>query len=513
MDTSPPSSTRPNSPASRLSPLPAADWNEFTARHLLTRASWSASQEDLNRAINEGMEKTFERLFPAPTVPFPRPPRVEAVRTGEIELEARIANAPKDTKKIERREFRQRFHSGYQDLVSKWLTFAAQPAVSAQEKWVLCLSDVYVVAYGKVHNPWLLYQHHAILRDNAYGPAPALSKAVSRSPAMIEYLDLNENKKDAPNENFARELFELFLLGEGHYTETDIKNAARAFTGYRAKLGEFVFARGQHDFSAKTIFGHTAKFDGDGVIDLAYQLPAARTFLPGEMLRFYLTDQTIDAATLTALGDAWAAEQFDLRALLRLVFTSRFFYDPSYRGNYIKSPIQFYLGLLQELQLDVNPVARQVVSALRQMGQMPFNPPNVRGWVGGRGWISSSTLGARRQLVQSLFTPLQPEKLNADDVVEIHEAEAQGHHHFSLEAADLDAFAQAPAASASPARGAPARASARELIRTFLPSSPESEYEKAIARALHPKQGEAIDPARVRSVLLALLQSPEYQLC
>jgi uncharacterized protein (DUF1800 family) len=511
MDTSPPSSTRSTSSVSPWSPLPASDWNEATARHLLTRAGWSASQEDLNRAIDEGMEKTFNRLFPAGIVPFSRPPKVEAIRTGEIELENRLANATQDEKKIERREFRQRFQSGYQELVSKWLTFAAQPIVSAQEKWVLCLSDVYVVAFGKVRNPWLLYQHQAILRERAFGPAPWLSKAISRSPAMIEYLDLNENKKDAPNENFARELFELFVLGEGHYTEADIKNAARAFTGYRARFGDFVFARGQHDFGAKTVFGHTGNFDGDGVIDLAYQTPAASTFLPGEMLRFYLTDDRIEPAALTALGHAWAAEQFHLHSLLRLVFTSRFFYEPSYRGNYIKSPIQFYLGLLQDLQLDVNPVARQVVNTLRQMGQMPFNPPNVRGWVGGRSWISSSTLGARRQLVQSLFTPLQLEKLNADDVVEIHQAEAEGHRHFALEPADLDAFAPAPA---SPARaGGAATASARELIRTFLPSSPESEYEKAVAHALHPAKGDAVDPARIRSVLLALLQSPEYQLC
>jgi len=337
-----------------------------------------------------------------------------------------------------------------------------------------------------------------------------LSKAISRTPAMIEFLDLKDNKKDAPNENFARELFELFVLGEGNYTEADIKNAARAFTGYRSRGGDFFFARNQHDFGTKTVFGHTGNFDGDAVIDLAYQTPAARTFLANEMLRFYLTDEKIDPKILTSLGEAWAAEQFNLRGLLRLVFTSRFFYTPAYRGNFIKSPIQFYLGLLQDLQLDVNPVARQVVSELRQMGQMPFNPPNVRGWVGGRNWISSSTLGARRQLVQSLFSPLQPDRLNADDLFEVRAAEAEGHHHFSVEPADLAAFAQTPLPAG---RGGSAHASARELIRTFLPSSPDSEYEKSIARSLHPTKDGAIDPARISGVLLSLLQSPDYQLC
>ena len=503
-----PESIRPEKHASVWEPLPANAWNESTARHLLIRAGWSAPQEELNRAIEEGLEKTFDRLFPPAIVPFPRPEKVEIIRVGEIDLEARLVHATQDEKKIQRREFREHFQSGYQDLSVRWLSFAAQPAVAAQEKWVLCLSDVYVVAFGKVRNPWALYQHHAIIRENSYGAAPTLSKALSRSPAMIEFLDLRESKKDAPNENFARELFELFLLGEGHYTEADIKNSARAFTGYRTRDGEFFFARGQHDAGSKIVFGKTGNFDGDAVIDLAYNIGAARTFLPGEMIRFYLTADAIDPKILQNLGDAWAAENFNLRALLRLIFTGKFFYDPAFRGNYIKSPIQFYLGLIQDLQLDVTPIPRQLVGTLRQMGQMPFNPPNVRGWVGGRAWISSSTLGARRQLVQSLFSPLQPEKLNADEVAELRAAESAGHRHFSVEPIDLDAFTRASAhEAASP------NLTARQLIRTFLPSSPDSEYEQAIARALRSGKETPVDSAHVRNVLLALLQSPDYQLC
>src|SRR4029077_9127772 len=137
--------------------------------------------------------------------------------------------------------------------------------------WVLFLSDVYVVSAEKIRNTAHLFEHFDILARHGLGPAPALTKAVSRSPAMVIYLDLNQSQRRAPNENFARELFELFVLGEGNYTEQDIKEAARAFTGYRAQPldGGFRYVENQHDPTDKTVFGKTGKFTGDEVIDLA----------------------------------------------------------------------------------------------------------------------------------------------------------------------------------------------------------------------------------------------------
>ena len=304
-----------------------------------------------------------------------------------------------------------------------------------RQKWVLFLSDIYVVGFDKVHNPPFLYRHFDILSRGGLGPAPALAKAVSRSPAMMLYLDLAQSRREAPNENFARELFELFLLGEGNYSENDIKEAARAFTGYRLRpaTGEVFLVPGQHDNGPKTVFGHTGNLTGDDVIDLAYGLPAAGAFLPHELVKFYLSDTMLPPEHLHALGDAWRTEGgYDLRWLARRFFGSRLFFAPEFRGDLIKSPIQYYLGMVGDLDLDVMPLPRFVLNPLRQMGQTLFTPPNVRGWVGGRAWINSASLAARRTMVELLFTPLDEEKLNADEQLDLAAAHANGVDRFTV---------------------------------------------------------------------------------
>ena len=169
-----------------------------------------------------------------------------------------VRSAAGDQKRQLQREARERTQLAIQDMSIKWLQFAAQPGNAAFAKWVLFLSDVYVVGVDKVKNAALIWEHFDILGRNALGPAPVLAKAVSRSPAMVAYLDLNQSKRGAPNENFARELFELFLLGEGNYTEQDIKESARAFTGYRQQFGVFRNAPGQHDPCRPNIFTNSA---------------------------------------------------------------------------------------------------------------------------------------------------------------------------------------------------------------------------------------------------------------
>jgi len=498
----PPVAAAPAVSKSIWEPLPASAWDADAARHLLRRAGWTARPEDVERATADGLSRTLDRLFPATATSFPKPQLVAGIEGDELDFFKRIRAADEMQKRVLRKEMRDRFQQSYQDLVMKWLQFAAEPGNAAMEKWILFLSDVYVVAYEKIRNPSLLFQHQAILRQQGLGPAPVLTKAVSRSPAMVDYLDLKESKKDAPNENFARELFELFVLGEGNYTEADIKEAARAFTGYRQAFGRYFFARAQHDTSSKKVFGKSGPFDGDAVIDLAYQQPAARTFLPKEMIRFYLSETPLPADQVKELGDWWQGAHFNLRALLHRFFGSQLFYSASYRSNYIKSPIQFYLGLVQDLNLDVAPLPRQVINVLRQMGQMPLNPPNVRGWVGGRSWINSSTLGARRQLVQALFSPINEANLNADEEIELVGARAEGRDHFTFSTERLRDYQ-----TATP------REAAVRLVRTFLPVPAESVYADTLTKFVAGKKPQETSLDHTRTALVTLLESPEYQLC
>ena len=296
------------SPAAAWEPLPAAEWNADAARHLFRRAGWTALKADVEQAEREGLAATLDRLFPAEPVLFPEPIQVArfAEQVADYAGREKAAATPEERRLIQR-ERREQAQTAVQDMSLRWLSFAAQPANAAYAKWVLFLSDVYVVGFDKVQNPPFIFGHFDVLGRYGLGPAPVLAKAVSRSPAMMVYLDLNQNRREAPNENFARELFELFLLGEGNYTEQDIKEAARAFTGYRLRplTGEVFIAPNQHDAGPKTIFGQTGNFTGDDVIDLAYDLPAAGAFLPHELVKFYLSDTMLPPEYLLALGDRW----------------------------------------------------------------------------------------------------------------------------------------------------------------------------------------------------------------
>jgi uncharacterized protein (DUF1800 family) len=493
------------SPQQAWLPLPDTEWDAENAQHLLRRVGWTARPEEVERGVHEGLPKTLERLFPTPPPLLAKPRLVEHFEENALALARSTQTKTGEERLRATRELQERARVALTELSIKWLEFAARPENAAFAKWVLFLSDVYVVSADKVRNPGVLWQHFDVLARHALGPAPALTKAVSRSPAMVIYLDLNQSQLKAPNENFARELFELFVLGEGNYTEQDIKESARAFTGYRARQdGVFRYDARQHDVSPKTIFGATGKFTGDDVIELAYSQPAASMFLPKEMARFYLSDGGLTNDYAAALGDVWRASGFELQALLRQFFGSRMFFTREFHGNFIKSPVQYYLGLVQDMQLDVAPIPRLTLNPLRQMGQALFLPPNVRGWVGGRNWINSATLVARRQLTEMLFNPLDERALNADEQFELVAARSNGIERFTVADEWLESLAALEPAAA-----------AEKLAARFLPGPSAHAIAQELRQFL--ASGAATDPkarlARVRRAAVTILQSPEYQLC
>ena len=490
------------SPQEAWQSLPAGDWNAGAARHLLRRVAWSAPPAEVARALRDGLTATLARLFPAEPPSMPAPPAVVELEEDTPAFARKLRAAAPAARRELFRQARERSREALLDLTVEWLQHARQPDCAATEKWTLFLGNIYVVAAQKVPNTALLCRHQALLRAHGAGPAPMLTKAVLRSPAMINYLDLQQSRDGAPNENFARELLELFTLGIGHYTENDVKEAARAFTGYMQRQGEFFFARGRHDPGDKTIFGRTGRFDGDDVIDLIYEQPAAGTHLPARLTQFYLTDEALPGEHLDALGAWWRGTGYDFRQLAHRYFSSRLFFDAQYRGACIKSPVHFYLGLLQDFSLDVPPLPRRIVPAFRLMGQMLYNPPNVRGWVGGREWISSTTLDARRLVARALFQPIDGARLNADEQQALESARALGRAAFTVSDGTLKAYAGL----------GPAAAAAR-LLEALLPFAPGDAYRRALAAALAGNREPARELARLRNATVAILETPEYQLC
>ena len=215
---------------------------------------------------------------------------------------------------------------------------------------------------------------------------------------MLIYLDLRDSRKDRPNENFARELLELFTMGEGNYSETDIREAARAFTGYRPdpRSMKIVHNRRQWDDGNKTIFGATGAFDGDDVIDLVFQQPAAAPFISRKLWEFFVAENPPDS-TVEALAGSLRASTYETAPVLREIFLSRGFYSPEIMRTQIKSPVQFLIGMLRQLEINEPPPGFPI-AAQQQLGQVLFMPPNVAGWDWGKAWINTNTLLARYNL-------------------------------------------------------------------------------------------------------------------
>jgi hypothetical protein len=221
------------------------------------------------------------------------------------------------------------------------------------------------------------------------------------------------------------------------------------------------------------------------------------------MGRFYLSETALPEPYLAALGEAWRANNFELRALVRQFFGSRLFFAPEFRGNLIKSPVQFFLAFMQDMQLDVAPIARLTLNPLRQMGQALFYPPNVRGWVGGRQWINSATLTARRQFVESLFAPIDENSLNADEQIELVAARTNGVQHFTVTDEPVE-----PLVKLEPA------AAANQLARDLLPGFVDARITDPLAQFIAGSPADEKNRVRrLRRAAVTLMQSPEYQLC
>jgi uncharacterized protein (DUF1800 family) len=482
-------------------PLPLDFWNQETVAHLFRRMGFSATPEVVESALRQTPEEAIRDAFAAGR-PLEMPEKLVQFRKTAPEAYREIYRDIKDPeeKRERRNQLRQEDNRLFREFAMSWFHHALQPQNSATEKFVLFLQDVFVVDRRTVRDTPALFSMQNCLREGVAMEYPDLCKWVSREPAMIRYLNLDKNTARKPNENFARELFELFTLGEGNYTETDIKEAARAFTGYRARdRYEFHFQRKRHDSSLKTVFGETGTWDGDEVIDITFRQPAARTFLVRELIKFYLTDDQVPEPYIEALGEQWAAYNFDLRYLLETFFQSRLFFHPAYRGNLVKSPVQFYLGLCQDLRLDLVPFQGRLLKSMDVMGQSFYNPPNVRGWLYGEHWINSTTISARRQLVDYVFSPMNEERLNGNDQRDLKTARREGRARFLVTDERLS-----PLLNMEPGE------IAEHLTTYFITPRFRSAYQPVLeAIVAQPEQMEE----NIRNAVIALLQSPAYNLC
>lgn len=296
----------------------------------------------------------------------------------------------------DRKKIREQNRDDIKSLNLSWLNEMVQSNAQLREKMAFFWHGHFA---SRNINIFFQQQLLHIIRQNALGSFRELLHQVSKSAAILNFLNAQQNRKDHPNENFAREVMELFTMGRGNYTENDVKEAARAFTGWSANVkGDFVFRKFQYDAGTKKVLGLSGNFDGEDVLDILLAQKQTARFITQKIYRFFVND-TIDKEKTEWLADRFYKSDYDISKLMEDIFTSDWFYDEKNIGTKIKSPIELIAGMQRMLPMEVeNEEALLLVQ--RVLGQLLFYPPNVAGWPGGKTWIDSSTLMMRMRLPQ-----------------------------------------------------------------------------------------------------------------
>ncbi|RDC57127.1 DUF1800 domain-containing protein [Pedobacter chinensis] len=370
--------------------------NFIKVKHLYNRAGFGISYSDLNKLSRKNLNKVVDDLLKEPK----KDDAITLVDTTESKRQLLVQtalNAKKeldDEEKKMRQEIVRMRNEMSRNLNIAWINQMINTETPLREKMTLFWHGHFAC---RSNNPMYAQQLNNIQRQHGLGSFKTLLVEVSKSPAMLQYLNNQQNRKGKPNENFARELMELFTLGRGNYTEQDIKESARSFTGWMYdKDGTFIFRKNLHDEGTKTFFGKIGNFEGENIIDIILDKPETAEFISRKVYKFFVNDNP-NEAHVKELANHFYNSKYNISELMKKLFTSDWFYNPENVGTKIKSPAEFLVGLSREFFVTYNKplVLIQLQSSL---GQYLFNPPNVAGWPGGQSWIDSSSLMLRMRI-------------------------------------------------------------------------------------------------------------------
>ncbi len=374
--------------------------NQIKNQHLMWRAGFGPAVEQLGDLTKFSPKQFYKALVKASDK------KPEYINVADDYLqglymgieEAGRQQQRKELSADEKKMIQQKSREGIRNLNLFWLHEMVNSGAQLREKMAF-----FWHGHFACRNLNVFFQQGLldVIRRNALGNFGTLLKEVSKTAAMLNFLNNQQNKKDHPNENFAREVMELFTLGRENYTEHDVKEAARAFTGWSATIkGEFTFRRFQHDYDSKTVLGKTGNFDGDEVLDILLQQKQTAKFLTQKIYKFFVNEQP-DAEKTEWLAERFYKNDYDISKLLEDIFTSEWFYDEKNIGAKIKSPMELMVGIQRMLPMKFER-DEALLLLQRALGQLLFYPPNVAGWPGGKTWIDSSTLMMRMRIPQML---------------------------------------------------------------------------------------------------------------
>ncbi len=358
-------------------------------QHLYNRIGFGITPKELERLSKKSKKEIVNELF--------KDSKKTTALTVDISyLDTVTSEIKKDKKK--RRELQKISRKKINQFSTAWFQRLKNPSELLREKMTLFWANHFVCENRNIR---YVQNYNNALRKNALGNFKNFTKTISKEAAMLNYLNNKQNKKQSPNENFARELMELFTLGQDQYTETDIKEAARAFTGYSHNFeGEFILKKRQHDEYNKTFLGKTGNFNGDDIIDIILEKKQCAKFI-SEKIYTYFVNENINQNHINKMVNVFY-KNYNIEKLMHFVLTSDWFYDDANIGTKIKSPIEFLVGINTVVPYTFIKT-KQIYLIQRLLGQVLIKPPNVAGWKTGRNWIDSNTIVTRLRLASVLL--------------------------------------------------------------------------------------------------------------
>ncbi|MEO0482060.1 MAG: DUF1800 domain-containing protein [Planctomycetota bacterium] len=497
---------------SDLSPLRDEAFGYEHARRLLWRAGFGGTPKQIATLAGWGLDRAVDHLVRYDSIPF------RADTDGEFD-----ANIMREPTEEERAAYRRALASRNEDAVARfrlerqraqrddrrqmlsirgwWLERLIETPRPLEEKLTLFWHGHFATSYRTIENSHHMLMQNRLFRKHAAGNFGELLRAIIRDPAMLAYLDNNDSSKREPNENLARELMELFSLGEGNYSERDIQEGARALTGYTFRNNTFYFNERNHDGGSKSILGVQGTLDGDDFVRAILARRDCPLFVASKLYRFFVADlptneRDQDPATrayVRSLAGLLAKSKYELGPVLRAMFRSRHFYEASDRNEQIKSPVTLAVGAIRSLNAPPRSLSA-VLDGLDRMGQSLFYPPSVKGWDGGRAWINTSTLFVRQNLLVYLLTGAKPGGFGEPDTEYAYDPSAL----------------LASLADAEPGAERDADRVAGYLLRLTLGRSP-APVQRRIAAFVREHGGPK--PDVITGALLLVTAMPEYQLC
>jgi hypothetical protein len=411
-----------------LTPIGAADWNYDRAAHLLAHAGFGGTPAEIEKLADAGLDRAVRSLVYYENIANPKmQPFVESglwdpslngfpesrpEATDRAEKHGRsmgVENKPVGNRPVQPASDRFFYWLRATMLETRrlgywWANRMLQTTHPVEQKMALLWHGHFATHENKVRDYRKMLQQIGLFERGATGNLRDLTIKVAQNPAMLYFLDAQYNVKGAPNENFAREVMELFTMGVGNYTEKDVRECARAFTGWYFDNLAFKIDPAKHDAGPKTFLGRTGPFGGVEVLKIIFEQPVTADYLAGKIYRFLVRDE-LSPALRTKLGAVLRSHDYEVKPLLAVILASRDFYSQASYGGHIKGPVEHVVAMMKQLGVDSIPGVPDFNQSTIAMGQHLLNPPSVAGWAGGKAWITPGLLIARGNIARDVLIP------------------------------------------------------------------------------------------------------------